>query len=659
MHKKSLLAVVIAAALLLLAGGSIAAVSVLFPSLIWLSVALWVIVAVMIVVVLFRLQWKMTTRMRLLASALTPDEKGALAAFPMPALLASRHGEILQYNELFNTQILDGADGAIGLSITSLFDNVTSEEMAGHKTLDVQYRNHKLTAYVSTVGKGTTPRYVLYFADNTELKDIAEEYALTRPVIMLICIDNLEETTQRLRDGDRARISGQIEVMLDEWLSAKGGMLQKYGADRFVAVTESRHLTDMTKNRFQVLDTIRSAFPEAEGEITLSIGVGQGKTVDECRKMARQAMEMALSRGGDQAAIKTANGYDFYGGQSRGVERRTKVRTRMVANALLDLILDSDRVLVLGHRLSDLDCLGSAAALAQTSRKLGIPANVVVRRQSSMAVQLIKRYENAGHTDLFVEPEEVIEQITKDTLLIITDVHSVPMLDAPDFYDLAKRVVVIDHHRRMVNYIKDADLTYHEPSSSSACELVTELLPYMINEKPGRLEAEALLSGIMLDTRNFVMRTGVRTFEAAAYLRSLGADTVSVKKMFAESLDLYRLKNDLVAKAVLYKETAITATDQNLASQRAAAAQAADDLLSVQGVKASFVLCPIGHEINISARSFGEMNVQLIMEALGGGGHQTMAATQIEGVNLERAKSMLKEAIDKYIEEHTANNCDH
>lgn len=644
------------AILAFVAVASMLAVGFLAPQFILATVLAWVsaIAALLITEVVARQQT--VRRMRVVAKRLDTSSREALEAHPLPILLVSDDGKVLYHNEVFSKTVLKQEAVVLGQQAETVFSGFSMEDVAIHGTLDIQYGDKKLTAYIAPMTEKSASGYLLYLFDNTSLKNIAAEYTASRPVVLQFCIDNLEEATQHLRDGDRARISGQIETMLDDWIVSYSGVLQKHGSNRFLAIAENRNLNDMTKNRFAILDKVRSAFPEVEGGITLSVGVGQGKTLGECRQMARQALDMALSRGGDQAAIKTVNGYDFYGGKSRGVERRTKVRTRMVANALRDLIIGSEQVMIMGHRLSDLDCLGSGVALAVACRSLGVQTHVVVRRRSSMARQLIERYEETGRGDLFLDPEEAIELIGKRMLLIVTDTHAVSMLDAPDFYDLAQRVVVIDHHRRMVNYIQDAVLTYHEPSSSSACELVTELIPYMLTEKPGRLEAEALLSGIMLDTRNFVLRTGVRTFEAAAYLRSLGADTVSVKKMFAESLEMYRLKNDLVACAELYRETAIAMTGEDMSSRRAAAAQAADDLLSVQGVHASFVISPIGQELNISARSFGEINVQLIMEQLGGGGHQTMAATQLRGVTPVKAKMMLQDAIDAYLEQQEQNN---
>jgi len=646
----------VAAVVLLLSGASAVVLSLYSSTLFWIPLALLLVAVVGTVVCIVRFRQMATRLIRRLASHIDPDRRAALESFPLPLLLLDTNGDVLFSNGHYVHEVADDAAPVAGTSIDRLFPELKPDALTSKSVVDVQNGSHKLTAYISVVNAKEQQRYVVYFVDNTDLKNTAEEYAATRPVVMHICIDNLEEATEHLRAGDRARISGQIETMLEDWITAGGGVLQKYGNERFVVVTEMRHLDAMTADRFSVLDRVRNAFPEAEKNITLSIGVGEGQTIHACRQMARQALDMALSRGGDQVAIKTLNGYDFYGGRSRGVERRTKVRTRIIAQALHELIGDSDRVLVMGHRYSDLDCLGSGAALAMAVRRMNIPAHVVVQRGATMAGRLIDRYEHMRVTDLFIEPSAARERMTKNTLLIIVDTHSTGMLDAPDLYDMAERVVVIDHHRRMVNYIQDAVLTYHEPSSSSACELVAELLPYLFEEKVGRAEAEALLSGIMLDTRNFVLRTGVRTFEAAAYLRSLGADTVTVKKLFSESLEQYQYKSDLVSQAQVYRDTAVAVSEVDYSDYRTAAAQAADDLLSVQGVLASFVVTPIGSQVNISARSFGECNVQLIMETLGGGGHLTMAATQMANATVAEAEAQLKAAIDRYFDQKVNNN---
>lgn len=579
-------------------------------------------------------------------ASLDPRQQEQLAAFPMPALAVTSSGEMLFANARFYKDIYFDKD-ATGLMLTDVFYGITLKDLSRKTAVDVICGDKKMTAYIHR-GVDDETVYVLYFSDNTELKDVAVEYTASRPVVLMLCIDNLDEATADMRESARARIAGQIETLLDEWIVQSGGILRKFAGDRFMAVVENRHLNVMTKDRFSILDRVRSAFSADGMTITVSIGVGQGKTMQECEKMAKQALEMALARGGDQTAIKTVNGFDFYGGRSKGVERRTKVRTRVIANALGDLIRSSDRVLVMGHRQSDLDCLGSAIALTAASRRMGKEAVTVLRRRSTMAGDLVDRYVNDGKADFFTEPDAIIESITPRTLLIITDTHAATMLDCPEIYEAATRVAVVDHHRKLVTHIKDTALSYLEPSSSSACELVTELLQYMGESLITRAEADALLAGIMLDTRNFVLHTGVRTFEAAAYLRRLGADTVAVKRMFSGGLEMYQKKSDLVSKAEQYHHTAIVTTEADYSDCRAVPAQAADEMLSIQGIKASFVLCVAGDEVIVSARSYGECNVQLIMEALGGGGHLTMAGAQLKDTTVDEARERLCAAIDDY-----------
>lgn len=613
------------------------------------ALTIWGIAVTMTVVIFARYQRWLRRVLTHLTEVLDPLHREHLSTYPIPIAAVNDVGDLMYYNDRFRQDVLSGRD-VLGHSLEKVFDGVTVGQLDGHTRLDVKYGARHLSMYIQRLPQERDGAYILYFHDNTDLQNIAAEYTASRPVALLVCIDNLEEATQHLREGERTRIAGQVESILDEWIAQTGGILRKFSSERFMVVIENRHLNVMTKERFPILDNVRTAFSDLKISLTLSIGVGQGKTLQECEQLARQALEMALARGGDQVAIKTENGYDFYGGRSHGVERRTKVRTRVIADALKDLIVTADHVFVMGHRLSDLDCLGSAVALAVASRRIGTPAHVVVNRDTTMAAELIRRYETDAECDLFIGPTEADEILTPDSLLIITDTHTAAMLDAPALYEKAKRVALIDHHRKMANCITDLSLEYHESSTSSACELVTELLPYMGRDLIGRQEAEALLSGIMLDTRNFVLRTGVRTFEAAAYLRRLGADTVSVKRMFADSLELYQRKCALVTDAKVYRRVAIAVSDEDYSSVRAAAAQAADELLTVNDILASFVICRVGEEINISARSYGGFNVQLVMESLGGGGHLTMAGAQLRDVSADEAERRLISKIDEYMQ---------
>lgn len=598
-----------------------------------------------------RLKRDVAQYMNRIGATLNHAERNAVEQFPQPAAVCSAEGEILWYNADFRDQVLEGAE-AYGESVGFITGGIPMRDLRDNKTLEVALNGRRYRVFVGAFGVRDTNLYVLYYVDITHLKEIEQEYELSRPAVMLVYIDNVEELSQNLRDSERAQIIGNIGTLLEDWVSTGTGILKKYNHDWFQIVLEKRQLTAMIEKKFSILDRVRNLkMGDKVLGVTLSIGVGEGETLKESENLARQAIEMALGRGGDQAAIKTKNGFDFYGGVSKGVEKRTKVRTRVVATALQELIESSSDVLVMGHRFSDLDCLGSAVALAATARGWGKPAFVVTERSKTLAMELIDRYDEAGRGGIFIEPSEALGMVGDRTLLIITDTHNIQMVESPQLLAAVKSVAVIDHHRKMVDFINNSLLFYHEPYSSSASELVTELVQYMGENRLTQLDAEALLSGIMLDTRSFVMKTGVRTFEAAAYLRRLGADTVEVKRMFTGTMDTYRKKSDIVARAEIYRSTAIACDESGESEMRVAAAQAADELLSIKGVNASFTMFKENGVINISARSFGEFNVQLVMEAIGGGGHLTMAGAQLRGVTMAQAKAQLTAAIDQHQDE--------
>ena len=570
----------------------------------------------------------------------------------------SAGGEILWYSARFRQQVLLG-DEAYGAPAERILGDCPPEQLKTKDSLDIRCDGRSYTVMVSPLSVRERQVYVLYYFENTRLKAIAQEYALSRPVVLTIYIDNLDELSQTSRDSERAQISSRVETVIEDWIGSTTGLMRKYGSGKFIAVVENRHLQQMVDSRFDVLDLVRAVQVGDITGVTLSIGVGQGDTFQQSEELSRQAVEMALGRGGDQAAVKTKNGFDFYGGVSKGVEKRTKVRTRVVASALQELIAGSDHVIVMGHRYSDLDCLGSAVAMAVVARKFGKPAYVAVNRQTTLAPELIERYERNEEGSLFIDAEDALPLLTSRSLLIITDTHNPKMLEYPELYQAAKSVVVIDHHRKMVDHIEGAIIFYHEPYASSASEMVAELTQYFSVQALTRLEAEALMAGIMLDTRSFVMKAGVRTFEAAAYLRKLGADTVEVKRLFSGSMDLYRKKSDIVSRAQIYKQTAIAVAAESGGEIRVAAAQAADELLSIRGVDASFTLFEDGGGTNISARSLGAFNVQLVMEALGGGGHMTMAGAFLKGTDAEQTLVLLKQAIDEQLREREHSLASH
>ncbi|MBP5604402.1 MAG: DHH family phosphoesterase, partial [Ruminiclostridium sp.] len=483
------------------------------------------------------------------------------------------------------------------------------------------------------------------------MRVLETEKRLSQPVVMIFVIDSYEELFGGNSESETAKVTVQIDKLLEDFISDTHGILRKYNRERFWAVVEERYVRAMIEDKFKILDRVREIQVNERVSVTLSIGVGRtAKSIAESEEFARQALDMALGRGGDQAALKNENGFDFYGGVSKGVERHTKVKTRIIANSLIDAVEQADDVYIMGHRSSDFDAVGAAVGLAGAIRRLGKNAYAVIDKQTTLSMQLYDYIYEKEKGYLFINASEAKESFGDNSLLIIVDTHNPAIVDVPELLERASKVVVIDHHRKMINYIDKAMIFHHEPIASSACEMVTELLQYFGDAgKISSVQAEALLAGITLDTKNFTLRTGVRTFEAAAFLRKLGADTVNVKMLFANPVECYRQKSELVGAATLYRSCAIVVAEKQMQDLRIAAPQAADELLGVTGVKASFVIArSSGDEIALNCRSLGAINVQLIAESLGGGGHQTMAGAQFRDTTPQEVFERLKEAIDKY-----------
>ena len=601
-----------------------------------------------------------------IASQLDPAQQELIDQFPIPCIAVSRSREILWYSNTFQSEVLVKRE-LIGEYIDHLTTVQLEEFCQKENNIRIGERSYHVHGMhpgditvpssdtVSVKKNATEDFYLLYFIDVTEMERDALLYRQTRPSVMLIVLDNYNELMQKAKESEKSRILSAVDSMLEDFSNKMtNSFIKRYDGEQFLMVVEEQHLEKIIQSRFSILDDVRKI--ESGGlSVTLSIGIGRGeKTLAESEVSARQALDMALGRGGDQAAIKTGTLYEFYGGVSKGVEKRTKVKSRMVANALSELIANADKVLVMGHKFGDLDCVGASAGMATAIRSMGKKAYIVIDREKNLSKTLIEMVmSDEGNHDLFIDPDEALFTITPHTLLIVCDTHTRNLVESQEVYERCKTVVVIDHHRKMVNHIDNAVIFYHEPYASSASEMVTELVQYMgENCTITSVVAQALLAGIMLDTRSFAMRTGVRTFEAAAYLRRIGADTVVVRKMFSNTMDSYQRKSRIVGNAQIYRGCAVAQSDFSSDDMRVVAPQAADELLSIDGVDASFVLYEAGGVINISARSMGLINVQLIMEKMGGGGHQTMAATQLKGIEMEKAKQLLFESIDDYYTTH-------
>jgi len=571
----------------------------------------------------------------------TEAELATFQHLDMGLCVLDEEGILLHYNDYFNEHILDTED-MFGKKLAELIPLDASLEIQEIHWQDCYYQV-KAVSY-SGQEKNLT---AFLWSDLTELEKTKQLYQNSRPCVLLIVVDNYEDLIQNAKESTRLEVGAAVEKLLEKFISQTNGILKRLKNDRFIAVLEEEHVLRLIAEKFSILDEARNIRADGKNCLTFSIGVGHGaSSMQESETLAAQCLDMALGRGGDQAAVKTESGFRFFGGVSKGVEKKSRAKTRIIAGAIQDLILNSANVYIMGHRFGDLDSIGSACGLAGAVRLMEIPVNVVVDPEKNLSKQLISLAEEELGKDLFLTPKQALDTITEDTLLIIVDTHNKDILESLALYQAAKQVVVIDHHRKNINYVDNAVVFHHEPYASSACEMVTELIQYFkLNEEVNPCCADCLLSGIMLDTKNFVMRTGVRTFEAAAYLKKIGADTIKVKGLFSGSIEAYKSRAEIVSSAEIVGCHAVAIAPENTPEVRLVAPQAADELLSISHVDAAFVIYAVKDSVSISARSLGAVNVQVIMEQLGGGGHQTMAATQIPNTTPEQAKEQLLEVL--------------
>ena len=600
-------------------------------------------------VVLTDLQYRVRvgSAIRAAKRVLSAEEEHDFSQFSLPVAVLGNQGDIIWTNDRFS-ELFSPDEEERGTNIASYIYPKTLRQILSEDGTAVSYGGKEFTAY----GLRTGSSCVVYFVNDTYYKRIHREYREKHTVVAMISFDNREELSRDLASSEDSRITAEVENVLRKWSTEEmGGFIRRLPSGRYMLITDDLHIEQAKQKRFTVLDSIRAIKGENGMSATISIGIGRGSDTAALSEMhARQALDMALGRGGDQVTVRRADGtYEFFGGLSKGVEKRDKVRTRVIAATLSDHIRTSDRVFIMGHVNSDLDSVGSAIGVwAAVTKSLQRKASVVIDRSRSMASGLIGMFENQPeYENLFVTPQEALEMCTARSLLIVVDTHSTNFVESQDVLNAISRVVVIDHHRMMVTHIKDALIFYHEPYASSASEMVSELVQYMNSSSVNPREATALLAGIMLDTKNFVLKTGVRTFEASAYLKRRGADTVEVKKLFANSLDTYKERSQLVAGAEVYKNCAIACSNWEFPNVRIAAAQAADELLSIQNVRASFVIFRAGNEIGISARSLGDVNVQILLEEFGGGGHLNMAGAQVKNSSTGEVRKALLRVLDQ------------
>ena len=584
--------------------------------------------------------------------------KDTMANSPLPMIIfRPESDDIIWTNDRF-LQLTGEREHLFDAKLSALipgFDSRWLMEGKNECPTEVEYGSRRFLVFghlVRTGGRSGGFLATTYWVDVTEFSLIRDQYQATRPVAAVLLLDNYDELMKNLTENQRSALVSEIDARLDEWVAESGGMLRRYQRERYLFVFDEQYLAKFIEDKFDILDAIHQVVNPSGINATLSIGVGKdGENYRELFQFANLSIDMALSRGGDQAVIRNKFTFEFYGGRSKETEKRTKVKSRVMANALSALVSDSSQVFIMGHRSPDNDCIGAAAGVCALCRKNGVPVHIIKEASPPPAQELIDRLAPLPeYQDCFLTAQEALLIADSRSLAVVVDTNRPDQVQAAELLESCNRVAVIDHHRRAATYIEGAALNYHEPYASSASEMVTELLQYIVEPNQIlRSEAEALLAGIVLDTKNFTMRTGGRTFEAAAFLRRSGADTAEVKKLYQNDLADTVAKYALIQNAQLYRDHIALAVSRQPVG-RIIAAQAADELLNIMGIDTSFVVAPDGDKVNLSARSMGDTNVQVILEKLGGGGNAAAAGGQVSGQSVDEVAQALKEAIDQYFE---------
>ncbi len=495
---------------------------------------------------------------------------------------------------------------------------------------------------------------LITYIDKTEESILKETLENTKVSVGVIFVDNYDETMQGLDEITKAEISSKVETTIREWINQNSGILTKVDKDKYIVCIEKQYVDKMEEESFKILEDIKKISDKTKLPITISIGFSYSESnLLERYNASASALDIALGRGGDQAVIKKDKKFSFYGGSNLGLEKTSRVRARTVSQALKEIILKNDKVYIMGHKNSDIDCVGAAIGIAKMVKTLGKEVGIVIdskyNSSTKFIVDRIKQTEE--YKDVFINYGDIKKQDFTSSILIIVDTHKKSYLAYPEFLDNFEKVVIIDHHRRGPEFIENSILNYHEIYASSTSELVTELLMYIDNIELTAVEAESLYAGIVVDTKNFMFKTGVRTFEVAAYLKKFGIDVTSVKQLFQNDFETYVTKVEIVKNAeIIQGKIAISTCEEEINDMPIVAAQAADELLSISGILASFVLCKVDNIVMISGRSMGDINVQIILEKIGGGGHLTFAGAQLAGITIEEAKERLKETISEYLE---------
>ena len=587
--------------------------------------------------------------------------KDTMVNAPLPMVIfRPENDEVIWSNDRF-LQITGERDHMFDTKLTAAVPDFSSRWLMEGKTqcpTEVRIADRRFLVFghlVRTEEQGSRGYLATtYWVDVTDFAQVRDDYYATRPVVAILLVDNYEELMKGATDSNRSAMRSEIDDRLAQWVAPAQGLFCRYERDRYLFVFEEQYLAQFQEGKFSILETVRQVSSPAGIQATVSIGIGkEADTLGELFQYASLSVEMALSRGGDQVVVKNKFNFEFFGGRTKELEKRTKVKSRVMANALGELMADASMVFVMGHKYPDLDCIGAAAGVCAMARKKGTPVHIVKEPGQNPASEMSDRLaETEEYRGVFLSPQDALVKADANCLLVVVDTNRPEQVVSQDLLEAVHKVAVIDHHRRASSYIADAALNFHEPYASSASELSTELLQYLLEPADLlKIEAEALLAGMVLDTKQFTMRTGSRTFEAAAFLRRSGADTGDVKKLFQNDLEGTIAKYDIIQTARMYKSgIAVAKVDHTVG--RITAAQAADELLNISGVDTSFVLFPDQEgRVILSARSMGDVNVQVVLEKLGGGGNAATAGAQVPGKTVDEVAGMLLRAIDQYLED--------
>ena len=640
-------------------------VSILKPNLIVPSLVIYILILGYTYFANNKRKSEISEQLQDLTLTVDSAAKTSLINAPFPLIIIETDGNVVWKSLKFATEF---ANVDINTYINDLIIDIKAEiekdknkeqrRKSIIKNITIGKKKYKVQCELSKTKRSERKKVaeymaILYFIDETEKYELEKENKDKSTCVGIIMVDNYEEVMQRVNAEQKTQLMAKVESTIYDWVNQTNGILVKEDRDTYVYIFEQRNLEKIKEDKFAILDTIKDIVRKDKIQLTLSIAISsEGKTDNEVYKSASAAMDVILGRGGDQAVIRENGKYQFFGGKVEEVEKRTKVKARIVAHALEELIMECDKVIIMGHSNPDIDAIGSALGVYRIATSLRKDAYIVADRESP-SIKAFTECLPEEYDNVLISEETALNEIDSETLLVVVDTHKKSYVEQEELLDKTNKIVVIDHHRRSADFISQSILTFQEVYASSAAELVTELIQYTQNEvELPTIEAEALYAGIMMDTKNFTFKTGVRTFEAAAFLRKCGVDIIKVKKWFQSDLETYNKISEIVAKSEIIDDTiAISIYDKEDSDANITCAKAADELLTISNITASFVIGKMGDKIYISGRSIGDINVQLILEKLGGGGHITVAGAQVEGMTQEEVKQELINRINEYFTE--------